>query len=84
MKRLVFVAIIITQIAISCKKDSQDDCKSHYYYYSSDKISLTDVSGTGNRAAAGQTSLTQRSWKHQSRKDQMSSICRVFVVGKLP
>jgi hypothetical protein len=47
MKRLVFVAITITQIAISCKKDSQDDCKSRYYYYSSDKISLTDVPGTG-------------------------------------
>ena len=44
MRRVLVVIFIICQIIMSCNKEElKNDCKSRYYYYSSEKIILTEI-----------------------------------------
>ena len=49
MLRMLIITFIITQIIMSCKKDElNNDCKSRYYYYNSEKIILTEIPYQGS------------------------------------
>ncbi len=49
MLRMLIITFIITQIIMSCKKDElNNDCKSRYYYYNSEKIILTEIAYQGS------------------------------------
>jgi len=48
MQRLLISLLAIAQIFISCEKDDfNNDCKSRYYYYDSEKIKLTEIPNQG-------------------------------------
>src|SRR5690554_6021943 len=49
MRLLLFSLLVIVQIFISCEKDDiKNDCKSRFYYYSSEKIFFTEIPNQGS------------------------------------
>lgn len=48
MRPILILCVIISQIVLSCKEDDlSNDCKSRYYYYSSEKIYLNEIPNQG-------------------------------------